>query len=154
MQHDQALLQYLLMIMSNLTRWYTDDKWLPWLFSGYSIQYWGIWYLGLEWVITKVVNIMSSWAWSSIQATSVIINPVSIQLTFPAAVDCGTLTDPLNGQVTLTATTFMSTATYSCNSGYTLSGSTTRTCEANGTWSDTAPTCDRKYKVQITRAIN
>ena len=66
---------------------------------------------------------------------------------FSAVVDCGTLTNPQNGNVTLTTTTFMSTATYSCNSGYTLSGNETRTCEASGTWSDTAPTCDRKYGV-------
>ena len=67
----------------------------------------------------------------------------------PAAVDCGTLTDPQNGEVTLTATTFMSTATYSCNSGYILSENETRTCEASGTWSDTAPTCDRKCSVVL-----
>ena len=73
----------------------------------------------------------------------------------PAAVDCGTLTDPQNGEVTLTATTFMSTATYGCNSGYTLSGNGTLTCEASGTWSDTAPTCVRKYNmVQVTGAVN
>ena len=59
--------------------------------------------------------------------------------------DCGTLTNPQNGQVTFTTTTFLSTANYSCNSGYTLSGNETHTCEATGTWSDTAPTCDRKY---------
>ena len=61
--------------------------------------------------------------------------------------DCGNLTNPQNGKITLTTTTFMSTANYSCNSGYTLSGNETRTCEASGTWSDTAPTCDRKYKM-------
>ena len=66
---------------------------------------------------------------------------------FSAVVDCGTLAAPQNGKVNLTATTFMSTANYSCNSGYTLSGNEIRTCEANGTWSDTAPTCDRKYSV-------
>ena len=75
-------------------------------------------------------------------------------LLFFAAVDCGTLAAPQNGQVTLTATTFMSTATYSCNSGYNLSGSGTRTCQASGTWSDTAPTCDCKYSIfQINRAM-
>ena len=78
-----------------------------------------------------------------------------MHLSFSAAVDCGTLTNPLNGQVTFTATTFMSTATYSCNSGYTLSRNETRTCEASGTWSGTAPTCDRKYNmVQVTGAVN
>ena len=65
-------------------------------------------------------------------------------LPFSVVVNCGTLAAPQNGQVILTTTTFMSTATYSCNAGYILSENATRTCEATGTWSDTVPTCDRK----------
>ena len=61
---------------------------------------------------------------------------------FPIAVDCGTLTNPANGQVTLTAgTTFGQTATYSCNTGYYLVRGSTRTCQATGVWSGSAPTC-------------
>ena len=57
-------------------------------------------------------------------------------------VDCGTLTDPDNGWVTLTAgTTLGQTATYSCNTGYNLEGNRTRTCQATGNWSESAPTC-------------
>ena len=56
--------------------------------------------------------------------------------------DCGNLTDPTNGQVTLTAgTTFKQTATYRCNTGYNLVGDSTRTCQATGIWSGSAPTC-------------
>ena len=56
--------------------------------------------------------------------------------------DCGGLTDPANGQVSHTdGTTFGETATYSCNAGYTLMGSSTRMCEATGMWSGSAPTC-------------
>ena len=58
-----------------------------------------------------------------------------------AAVDCGNLTDPVNGQVTLTGTTFGQTATYSCNTGYNLVGDSNRTCQATGNWSGSAPTC-------------
>ena len=54
------------------------------------------------------------------------------------AVDCGSLTDPGNGNVTLTVGT---TATYSCNTGYNLVGDSTRTCQATGKWSGSAPTC-------------
>jgi hypothetical protein len=57
-------------------------------------------------------------------------------------VDCGSLTDPVNGAVTVTNTTFNSTATYSCNGGYNLVGdTTTRTCLASASWSGSKPSC-------------
>ncbi len=50
-----------------------------------------------------------------------------------------------NGQVsTSSGTTFMNTATYTCDDGYNLNGALDRTCQANGNWSLTAPTCDRE----------
>ena len=56
--------------------------------------------------------------------------------------DCGSLTDPAYGQVDLTSgITFGRTATYSCNTGYNLVGDSTRTCQATGEWSGSAPTC-------------
>ena len=59
------------------------------------------------------------------------------------SVDCGSLTDPTNGQVnTSSGTTFGSTATYTCDTGYTLSGSQTRTCGANGMWTPSKPLCE------------
>ena len=61
---------------------------------------------------------------------------------FLIVVDCGSLTDPANGQVDHTAgTTFVQTATYSCNTGYNLVGDSTRTCQSSGNWSGNAPTC-------------
>ena len=57
------------------------------------------------------------------------------------AVDCGSLPDPANGSVNHTAGTFGQTATYSCNTGYNLVGDSTRTCQATGNWSGSAPTC-------------
>ena len=58
------------------------------------------------------------------------------------AVDCGTMTIPANGQVSHTGgTTFGQTATYSCNTGYNLVGSSTRTCQSTGVWSGSTPTC-------------
>ena len=57
-------------------------------------------------------------------------------------VNCGNLTNPVNGQVTHTAgTTLGQTATYSCNTGYNLVGNSTRTCLATGVWSGNVPTC-------------
>ena len=56
--------------------------------------------------------------------------------------DCGTLTNPANGQVTHTGgTTFGQTATYSCNIGYNMVGGSTRTCLATGVWYGSAPIC-------------
>ena len=56
--------------------------------------------------------------------------------------NCSTLTDPSNGQVSYTAgTTFRQTATYSCNAGYNLVGDSTRICHTTGRWSGSAPTC-------------
>ncbi|HVZ73733.1 MAG TPA: hypothetical protein VHJ20_15240 [Polyangia bacterium] len=58
-----------------------------------------------------------------------------------APVDCGVPSKPGNGTVTYTTTTYGSSATYGCNTGYTLSGATTTTCQANQAWSGTLPTC-------------
>ena len=61
------------------------------------------------------------------------------------AVDCGSLDNPTNGMVnTPSGTTFMNTATYMCVVGYTLTGSETQTCNAEGTWTPDPPTCVRK----------
>lgn len=58
------------------------------------------------------------------------------------AVNCGPLNNPLNGQVSLTGTTFIHMATYSCNSGHILTGGdAVRECQSDGTWSGEAPMC-------------
>ena len=64
--------------------------------------------------------------------------------------DCGSLPDPANGQVNHTAgTTVGQTATYSCNIGYNLVGDRTRTCQAEGSWSGSAPTCEGIYVINL-----
>ena len=61
---------------------------------------------------------------------------------FLTVVDCGTLSNPANGQVSHTAgMTFGQTATYTCNTGYRLVGDSNQTCQATGRWSGSAPTC-------------
>ncbi|KAH3700423.1 hypothetical protein DPMN_075399 [Dreissena polymorpha] len=56
--------------------------------------------------------------------------------------DCGRL-EVTNGDVTFSngLTTFNEIASYTCKTGYDLRGSATRTCEASGNWSLSAPTC-------------
>ncbi|CAH1787620.1 unnamed protein product, partial [Owenia fusiformis] len=56
-------------------------------------------------------------------------------------VDCGALATPTNGFQTGTTTTYQSVITFGCNTGYTFSGSATRTCQANGAWSGTTAFC-------------
>ncbi|XP_064397052.1 sushi, von Willebrand factor type A, EGF and pentraxin domain-containing protein 1-like isoform X2 [Halichondria panicea] len=57
-------------------------------------------------------------------------------------VDCGQLTSPSNGLVTVSVTTFLSEAMYSCSNGYILMGVVSRTCTADRNWSDAEPTCE------------
>ena len=57
---------------------------------------------------------------------------------------CPTLMEPENGQLDLDGVTQMSTATYSCNIGFTLNGDQTRTCGSDGSWSGSEPSCQSK----------
>lgn len=58
-------------------------------------------------------------------------------------VDCGNLTDPLNGTVELTLgrTTFGAQALYDCDEGFIREGPNIRNCERNGRWSESDPIC-------------
>ena len=58
-----------------------------------------------------------------------------------ALVDCGSLSDPANGLVTVTTTTLGSTANYSCSSTYQIVGNALRTCQDDGAWSGDVPRC-------------
>ena len=60
------------------------------------------------------------------------------------ALDCLNLTSPSNGQVSLTAATPGSVATYTCDNGYEVVGASVRECQANGSWSEDEPVCDSK----------
>ena len=52
--------------------------------------------------------------------------------------------EPENGQLDLEGITEASTATYSCNIGFTLNGDQTRTCGSDGSWSGSEPSCQSK----------
>jgi len=53
---------------------------------------------------------------------------------------CPSLSNPLNGTVGSYFRQIFSVATYSCNTGFVLSGSPTATCQSSGQWT-AAPTC-------------
>jgi hypothetical protein len=59
-----------------------------------------------------------------------------------AAVMCDALTAPVNGSVSVAnGGLYPSTATYTCDAGYSISSSATRTCGPDGHWSGSDPTC-------------
>ena len=65
-------------------------------------------------------------------------------------VDCGSLIAPTNGTVDLSGgTVYQSIAYYSCNVRHKLSGTATRICQADGTWSGNPPTCDGMHIVTL-----
>lgn len=59
-------------------------------------------------------------------------------------VNCPSLTAPPNGQLSGTDVAVGSTVQVTCNIGYQLSGSETRTCGANGAWSGTDALCNSR----------
>lgn len=57
-------------------------------------------------------------------------------------VDCGPLDDIADGAVRLFGTEYGSKAEFTCNEGFKLTGTSTRTCDADGQWSDESPRCE------------
>ena len=56
-------------------------------------------------------------------------------------VSCPPLTAPDNGMIDCTGSLFEDTCTFSCDDGYELTGSETRTCQGDGTWSGNISMC-------------
>ena len=67
---------------------------------------------------------------------------IHVFINIVVAIQCDALSDPDNGAVSVTGTGVGDTATYTCDDGYELIGSSTRTCQSNGEWSESSPTCE------------
>ncbi len=62
---------------------------------------------------------------------------------------CGQLSSPVNGGLSLSSgVNEGSVATYTCDTGFNLTGSATRTCTSDGGWIPAAPVCLRISKSQ------
>ena len=64
------------------------------------------------------------------------------------AVQCTELTDPTNGMITCSlinspSFSYEDNCSFTCNTGYELTGSDTRTCQSNGSWSGSGTVCSR-----------
>jgi len=62
------------------------------------------------------------------------------------AVECPSLTDPNNGVMTCSleddgVSSYKDTCSFTCNTGYELTGSDTRTCQSDGNWSGSDTMC-------------
>ena len=63
-------------------------------------------------------------------------------------VSCPSLDDPSNGMVNCSlgddgVPSYEDTCSFTCDTGYELSGSDTRTCQSNGSWSGSIAMCRR-----------
>ncbi len=63
--------------------------------------------------------------------------------------DCQTVSSPPNGRANVSGTTVGYSVTYSCNPEYKLIGISNRTCQDNGEWSGTPPSCSRKLCIIV-----
>ena len=59
---------------------------------------------------------------------------------------CGPLSSPENGNVMVSGTGLGAEAMYTCNTGYSINGESTRVCENSSSpqWSGNAPVCNSK----------
>jgi len=70
-------------------------------------------------------------------------------------IDCGPLSDPINGTVEFTISTILgSQAFYRCMEGFLLNGNGVRMCQENGTWTGSDPTCERELQHVVTLPTN
>ena len=67
--------------------------------------------------------------------------PQSFITLFLPAVDCGRLAIPEHGFAHGNSTTYPNTITFSCSTGFSLHGTSSRTCQADGTWTSGKTRC-------------
>ena len=68
-------------------------------------------------------------------------------------VSCFALETPDNGMIECTGFQFEDTCTFTCDPGYELSGSSTRTCQSDAMWNGTDATCVQGTLILLTLDI-
>ena len=58
-----------------------------------------------------------------------------------STVECAQIVDPDSGSVSVSSDGSVSTAVFSCASGYHIVGDALSVCDDNGSWNSTSPTC-------------
>ncbi|XP_078573892.1 E-selectin-like [Branchiostoma floridae x Branchiostoma japonicum] len=68
---------------------------------------------------------------------------------------CPVLTAPTNGVLSPTGqVSYPNGVTFTCNTGHVLNGAASATCQADGTWSESVPTCTRRQCPVLTAPTN
>ena len=72
----------------------------------------------------------------------------TIMNVFHILVTCPPLSDPSNGMINCSlgddgVPSYEDTCSFTCDAGYELTGSDTRTCQSNGSWSGSVAMCSR-----------
>ena len=71
------------------------------------------------------------------------------------AVDCGSLSVPMNGSSSGDSTVYPNGIQFSCDPGFILSGSALRMCQAYGTWSGFSTVCSgRLESLEAIKAVS
>ena len=65
------------------------------------------------------------------------------------AKDCGVLASPMNGSSVGSKTTYPNKITFSCDEGFALEGSISRTCLSNGSWSGVQTVCQGTVRPSV-----
>ena len=81
-------------------------------------------------------------------------------LKFYTGIQCDNLSPPVNGSITSCSSGTLGlgyegdTCNFTCNTGYELTGSDTRTCQSDGSWSGSDDMCERsKYYIRFKSLI-
>ena len=73
---------------------------------------------------------------------SCFVHPVIIH-NYSSSVSCTPLVGPDNGTITCTGSVYEDTCSFTCDDGYELTGSDTRTCQSDGNWNGTEADCEQ-----------